>query len=359
MRVVTPEGAQRLDAALNAAGAPWQRVDVAVAAGKATITACGPADAAQPCFGAILTLTKGAPSLTWAATPSAPQGWQQVAAARLAGLDVHELSVEVAAGPQARIGVAAGGRDSSLADAEAGSATRAPQGYIIEAPQRRAAPAEQGPMRPADAIAPLEAVGVALLCAAVASLVAWRWRRGRGGRSGRLAAEAAPVGEEATAGDSGSVAWNQDEVAALAGARLRVATLSFGTFVAVSLGVYHCYPFYVFDMYSDVYDDANRIVAIDAQGVAHELDAYATLWCEGGPNSAWLTPPGCPQTQRYAARDRYAAGALRARTSATAAGVGAALEPVLIARRVWRFGAEGVEVQDCPLQRCRGAREAP
>ena len=217
-------------------------------------------------------------------------------------------------------------------------------------------------MRPADAIGPIQAVGLAILVAAAASLVAWRWRSRRAGGVG---ADRSARGDSSDATSrAGAAAWAETATAQptwaaalVDGARWRVAALSFGTFVAASLGVYHLYPFYVFDMYSDVYDDANRIIAVDASGAAHELDAYAVLRCEGAPDAAWLAPPGCPETQRYAVRDRYAAGALRARATSGDAGA-APLEPVVIARRIWRLGPDGVSALDCPLQRCQGLREA-
>ena len=123
--------------------------------------------------------------------------------------------------------------------------------------------------------------------------------------------------------------------------------------MVISLGVYHCYPFYVFDMYSKVYNSASRIVVVDAAGAASEIERFSALRCDPARQDALVQQPrGCGARERFASRDRYSAGALASRAGT---GVGPPLS-VHVVRRSWRFLPDAVAIDDCPLLRCDGWR---
>ncbi|MEY3013937.1 MAG: hypothetical protein RIT45_2672 [Pseudomonadota bacterium] len=185
--------------------------------------------------------------------------------------------------------------------------------------------------RPADAVGPAGALGIALAVASLAAAVgAWRERTA-------WAPTAAP--------DDGSAGLH------LGSGRRLVATVMVA-FAAIAFGAYHAYPFYVFDMYSQVYHNANRIVARLDDGHVVEVERFKAVRCDHAPASDWLeTPPECPAAQRFASRDRFVAGAVVARADA---GLPGDADAFVLVRRIWRFEAAGVRVVDCPLRRCVG-----
>ncbi|MCB9740278.1 MAG: hypothetical protein H6747_13540 [Deltaproteobacteria bacterium] len=324
--VVRPEGAQQIDALLAASPSPWSGVDVEVQGGEVRLRFCP--DLPAGCGRAQLARVGDSVALTWSQPATADV--QREAAARVARLD----GAAIWSSPDD-----AGGEPGGQQHAAAPMGQAAQPATSADAERGGPAPADAGQVRPPDATGP----GTALVIAALLGLLgaAWEWRRSRRRASGT---EGAGVG---TAAVQGSVAPLPARAASGAVALVLV------TFTTASLGVYHCYPLFVFDMYSQIYLNANRIVGLDEGGHAHELDAFVALDCDDAPAADWVQHrPECPQGERFASRDRYSAGLVRSRGARIEAGS----EPVVVARRLWLFEDAGVRVVDCPLRRCRGRR---
>lgn len=125
------------------------------------------------------------------------------------------------------------------------------------------------------------------------------------------------------------------------------------TYLLVSAGVHHAFPFYVFDMYNaPPKETASRILARLEDGSVHNVDVMDAWSC---PEPLNAHPPGhheqCGIFEPNFARERSALRwiGFHPVTPSTA---GSVVSADLI-RRVWRVTPEGVAVdRDCVLQHC-------
>lgn len=136
--------------------------------------------------------------------------------------------------------------------------------------------------------------------------------------------------------------------------RILVASLAIGAaYFCASRGVENFFPFTVLDMYANPSGGVpSRIMAIDARGVAHEVDEFRGWRCDAPVEGDLGLCPAARDSQRIAYVDRDAADYVRQHP-----GNGAG-EPVRVVRRVWRLGrAEGPPPRsDCPIAECRAVR---
>lgn len=134
-------------------------------------------------------------------------------------------------------------------------------------------------------------------------------------------------------------------------ARAAFGALIAAAYVALSLASRTLYPFSDFGMYStERVDSGSRIVAVDAAGLARELDELTELHCDGPIDTQ---PSACPNDWPY-----YYVPYLDQRAKDwIAAHAGQGGEPFTITRRIYRFDDDGrVRESDCALQRCSARR---
>ncbi|MFO0627598.1 MAG: hypothetical protein U0325_18465 [Polyangiales bacterium] len=140
------------------------------------------------------------------------------------------------------------------------------------------------------------------------------------------------------------------------GASLRVfaASLVIGSaYFVASRGVENFFPFTVLDMYANhIGGTPSRILAVDARGEAHEVDAFVGWRCAGSLQGDVGVCPAAPDFQRLGYVDRSALDTVRAHP-----GDGNE-EPVRLVRRVWRLGEQPGPPSrvDCPISECRAVR---
>lgn len=126
----------------------------------------------------------------------------------------------------------------------------------------------------------------------------------------------------------------------------------------VARGVGNLFPFSTFSMYSGLHTSTgSRLVARDARGELHELDAYDRWRCEPGID-AILRSRACPvgsDVYSIGYIDREAVEYLAAHTAVDSA---SGRETVEVLRRAWRFGGThgAPQTADCPLLKCEAVR---
>jgi hypothetical protein len=133
-------------------------------------------------------------------------------------------------------------------------------------------------------------------------------------------------------------------------ARLAVAVLVGGGYLAIAWSAENLYPFSRFEMYSGARSTtASRIIARDAAGAAHEVTSYDSYRCDREPTAARDACPGDYYTIPY--KDRQALDHVAAHLG------GGGDEGVEIIRRVWRLSGPGAPpFEDCVLARCDARR---
>lgn len=133
-----------------------------------------------------------------------------------------------------------------------------------------------------------------------------------------------------------------------------VASVVIGAvYFVMSRGVENFFPLTVADMYANRMGDApSRIVALDARGVAHEVDGFVGWRCEGSVDDAPRRCAGVGDVDTIGYVDRSIAAHIRENP-----GDGAG-EPLRVVRRVWRLDARpGPPPRvDCPIVACRARR---
>lgn len=136
--------------------------------------------------------------------------------------------------------------------------------------------------------------------------------------------------------------------------RVLVASLAIGAaYFGASRGVENFFPFTVLDMYANHSGGVpSRIIAVDARGVAHEVDEFVGWRCDSPVEGDLGVCQAAADSQRIAYVDRSAADHVREHP-----GRGAG-EPLRVVRRVWHLGgAEGPPPRtDCPISECRAVR---
>jgi hypothetical protein len=134
--------------------------------------------------------------------------------------------------------------------------------------------------------------------------------------------------------------------------RVLVAALALCGYLGIAHSVRNLYPFSTFEMYAGQRaDSASRVIARDAAGGLHELDAYEAFRCDGPIPLGHET---CAAAWPYAYSiylDRQAAAFIDTHP-------GDGTEPVDVIRRIWRLSDRPgpPPFEDCLLQHCRAAR---
>ncbi len=121
--------------------------------------------------------------------------------------------------------------------------------------------------------------------------------------------------------------------------------------------VHHAWPFYALDMFSYAPSGGSRLVVLQADGRAREPTRFVDFRCDAmPPDYARPGPEVCGTWNSIEVHDRRSFFWIQRHqgdppaTSAT---------PLLLARRIERFDAEGGRTRvDCPITRCV-ARETP
>ncbi|MCB9740080.1 MAG: hypothetical protein H6747_12515 [Deltaproteobacteria bacterium] len=182
---------------------------------------------------------------------------------------------------------------------------------------------------------------VVLLGAAIALAVrTWRLRRG-------TTVIAAPTAEDgpqrAQPSPAEPVSW-----------RLSLGVLI--VVVATAQVVHHAWPFYALDMFSYVPTSGSRLIVLQADGTAREPKRFVDYRCDPMPTEYSLPAPGvCGTWTSIEVHDRASFFWILRHHGQPPPG---AAQPLLLARRIERFDAEGGrERVDCPISRCV-AREA-
>jgi len=138
----------------------------------------------------------------------------------------------------------------------------------------------------------------------------------------------------------------------LPGSGTTVALFVTFVYVAVSFGVHHLFPFFVFDMYTSVPDRSSRLIARQADGTVHDVAWYSRWDC---PELPVLRGPGarCQEGAISNARDSEALATLRRSSGPVPEGA-----PVALVRRTVRVDVPNPEAsaQDCVVVECRATR---
>ena len=135
------------------------------------------------------------------------------------------------------------------------------------------------------------------------------------------------------------------------------AWLIFAAYLLAARGIRNAFPFSVFDMYqARGTTTAARVVVLDAQGVAHELDVFTALHCEPPPQLADALRT-CGDEHRpleYVVRDQQQL--LESRLAGQPQPT-----PITIISRAWTFAEAGTTTPDCALAHCTasGGRSSP
>lgn len=125
----------------------------------------------------------------------------------------------------------------------------------------------------------------------------------------------------------------------------RFAVVMLLGYLGVSFGVHHCYPFYIFDMYSSPPPtSSSRLAVRTAAGALREVRDFVSWRCQESPRVEG--PRSCGVDTCINARDREVYDYIEQNA-------GRGVDPVTLVRRVWRFrrplatGVEEVRVASC------------
>lgn len=132
-------------------------------------------------------------------------------------------------------------------------------------------------------------------------------------------------------------------------ARLVVAAVACVAYVVIARGALNLYPFSVFGMYSKAgLSAASRIIAVDPQGRAHEIDELDAFACDRAIDTS---PSACAARGVF----YYNPSLDLAAVNLVSRRRGAGANPIAIVRRIYRFDSHDgrPREEDCVLAQCR------
>jgi hypothetical protein len=91
---------------------------------------------------------------------------------------------------------------------------------------------------------------------------------------------------------------------------------------------------------------ASRLLVVDGEGAAHDLEAYARLQCVDYRRKS-AEECGMAELGSYGQLDAERTAALETRLGTVASGA-----PVKLVRRAWVVSYDEVEARDCPIADC-------